>query len=61
VAGADARHSLYKEAKVLAASVGATSKHYIRVMEKLVNGTEEYVERETKRYATITGNYQHLR
>ena len=49
MATAGARDSLYKEATALAASAGAASKHYLRVMEKLVNGTEGYVEKEVKR------------
>ena len=54
VAGADARARLHKQATALAASSSATSKHYLRVMEKLVNGTEGYVEKETERYVTIS-------
>ncbi|KAF8233197.1 disulfide isomerase [Tricholoma matsutake] len=53
IATADARDSLYKQATVLAASAGTASRHYLRVMEKLVNGTEGYVEKETKRLASI--------
>ncbi|KAF8968140.1 protein disulfide isomerase [Flammula alnicola] len=50
---ASARDSLYKEALNLAASAGAASKHYIRVMEKVVNGTTGYVEKESKRLSSI--------
>jgi len=53
VASADMRATLYKEATLLAASAGVASKHYLRVMEKLVNGTEGYVEKEAERLATI--------
>ncbi|KAJ7284994.1 protein disulfide isomerase [Mycena rebaudengoi] len=53
VAAGDARDALFKDAAALAASAGAVSKHYLRVMEKLVNGTEEYVEKESKRLETI--------
>ncbi|TFK40373.1 thioredoxin-like protein [Crucibulum laeve] len=53
VASADARDSLYKEALSLASSAGAASKHYLRVMEKVVNGTEGYVQKEAKRLASI--------
>jgi protein disulfide-isomerase A6 len=49
LAASDARASLLKEAVVLAETAGLVSKHYIRVMEKLVNGTEGYVEKEAKR------------
>jgi protein disulfide-isomerase A6 len=61
VASADARDALYQQATALAASAGVASKHYLRVMEKLVNGTEGYVEKETKRYATINHTYLYLR
>jgi protein disulfide-isomerase A6 len=54
VATGDARDALYKQATALGEGAGAASKHYLRVMEKLVNGAEGYVEKETKRYATIT-------
>jgi len=53
VAAGDARDSIYKEASSLAASAGLASKHYIRVMEKLVNGTEGYIEKEAKRLESI--------
>ncbi|KAF8149922.1 protein disulfide isomerase [Crassisporium funariophilum] len=52
-ASAGARDSLYKEALNVAASVGVAGKHYIRVMEKLVNGTAGYVEKESKRLNSI--------
>ncbi|KAF9468074.1 protein disulfide isomerase [Collybia nuda] len=52
-AGADVRTSLYKEARGLATSAGGASKHYLRVMEKLTNGTEGYIEKEAKRLAAI--------
>ncbi|KAJ7756451.1 protein disulfide isomerase [Mycena maculata] len=53
VAVGDARASLLEEASALAASAGVASKHYLRVMEKLVNGTEGYLEKETKRLESI--------
>ncbi|KAJ7475860.1 thioredoxin-like protein [Mycena latifolia] len=49
----DVRASLLKEAAALAASAGVVSNHYLRVMEKLVNGTEGYLEKETKRLESI--------
>ncbi|KAF9471225.1 protein disulfide isomerase [Pholiota conissans] len=52
-APADARDALYKDALQLAATSGTASKHYIRVMEKVVNGTAGYVEKETKRLGSI--------
>ncbi|TFK47788.1 protein disulfide isomerase [Heliocybe sulcata] len=53
VATGEARDAVYKEALGLAASAGANGKHYLRVMEKVVNGTEDYVERETRRLTSL--------
>jgi len=53
VATNDLRDSIYKEASVIADAAGSTSKHYIRVMEKIINGSEEYLDKEVKRLATI--------
>ncbi|EIN04877.1 protein disulfide isomerase [Punctularia strigosozonata HHB-11173 SS5] len=53
VAAADARSSIYQEALALAKAGGETSKHYLRVMEKVVNGTEDYVQKESKRLSSI--------
>ncbi|KAJ7603743.1 protein disulfide isomerase [Mycena polygramma] len=52
-AASDARASLLKDAAALADSAGVVSKHYLRVMEKLVNGTEGYLEKEAKRLESI--------
>ncbi|KAH9937970.1 protein disulfide isomerase [Amylocystis lapponica] len=48
-----ARDAIYKDATTLAESVGPAAKHYVRVMEKVVNNSEAYVEKETKRLASI--------
>ncbi|KAL0580969.1 hypothetical protein V5O48_001061 [Marasmius crinis-equi] len=53
VATTDARDSIYKEAIALADSVGIASKPYLRVMEKIVNSSEKYLEKESKRLETI--------
>jgi len=53
VATGDLRDSIYEEASKLADQAGDAYKHYIRVMEKVVNGSEEYLEKESKRLATI--------
>jgi Endoplasmic reticulum protein ERp29, C-terminal domain len=45
-----ARDAIYKEASALAAQVGPAATHYIRVMEKVANGTEDYFVKESKRY-----------
>jgi len=52
-ATASARDSILKEASILAASIGPAAKHYLRVMEKVANGSEEYIEKESKRLASI--------
>lgn len=44
-----ARDEIYKDATALAEKVGPVAKQYVRVMEKVVNGSEEYVEKESKR------------
>ncbi|KAF5341709.1 hypothetical protein D9611_001837 [Ephemerocybe angulata] len=54
-ASKDARAEILKEASTVAAKAGATAKHYIRAMEKLVAGTEGYIEKESKRLTTILG------
>jgi protein disulfide-isomerase A6 len=45
-----ARDAIYKEASALAAQVGPAAKHYVRVMEKVVSGKEDYFAKESKRY-----------
>ncbi|KAI1787964.1 protein disulfide isomerase [Ganoderma leucocontextum] len=50
---AAARQTLLKEAGDLAATLGVGAKHYLRVMEKVVNGSEDYLEKETIRLASI--------
>ncbi|TBU28011.1 protein disulfide isomerase [Dichomitus squalens] len=50
---ASARQVLLKEASDLAATLGAGAKHYLRVMEKVVNGSEEYLQKESTRLASI--------
>jgi len=49
VAAANKKQTIYKEAAKLAASAGVAAKHYIRVMEKVVNSSEAYIEKESKR------------
>ncbi|KDQ59241.1 hypothetical protein JAAARDRAFT_33964 [Jaapia argillacea MUCL 33604] len=53
VATGEARDAVYKEAKQLASDAGETSKHYIRYMEKVVGGTEAYLEKEANRLASL--------
>ncbi|KZS88103.1 protein disulfide isomerase [Sistotremastrum niveocremeum HHB9708] len=52
-ASAEAKSSVYQEAVSLASSAGATSQHYLKVMQKVVNGTNDYVEKESRRLASI--------
>lgn len=44
-----ARSEIYKDATTLAETLGPAAKQYVRVMEKVVNGSEEYIEKEGKR------------
>jgi len=53
VSTGSARNSIYQEAVAFADKAGTASKHYLRVMEKLVNGAEGYLEKESKRLASI--------
>lgn len=52
-AAGDARDYIHKEALALSESLGETAKYYIRVMEKVVNDQESYIEKESKRLASI--------
>jgi protein disulfide-isomerase A6 len=52
----DLRDSIYEEASSLADQAGEAYRHYIRVMEKVVSGSEEYLEKETKRWASFMAN-----
>jgi protein disulfide-isomerase A6 len=52
-ASGTARDTVYQEALALADTFGVAGKHYFRVMEKVVNGSEAYLEKETKRLASI--------
>lgn len=48
-AAGGARDAIYKEAKALSESLGVTSNHYLRVMEKIVSTGEAYIEKESRR------------
>ena len=45
----ESRKSIYELAVDVAGSSQEHAKHYIRVMEKVLNGTANYVEKETSR------------
>ena len=49
-----ARDEIYKDATALAEKAGPVAKQYVRVMEKVVNGSEEYVEKESKRFVSLS-------
>lgn len=47
------RQTILAEAAALADTVGPAAKQYLRVMEKVVNGTGDYLEKESKRYVFL--------
>ncbi|KIJ62816.1 hypothetical protein HYDPIDRAFT_168807 [Hydnomerulius pinastri MD-312] len=49
----DARDAIYKEARALSDALGAASNHYLRVMEKVISNSDAYIEKESKRLASI--------
>ncbi|PFH52990.1 hypothetical protein AMATHDRAFT_138908 [Amanita thiersii Skay4041] len=53
VASADAKDAIYQEAMALAKTTRTEAKHYLKVMEKIVNGSVEYIEKESKRLESI--------
>ena len=48
-----ARGLVYDEAKTVASEVGVAASHYLRVMDKVWKGGEDYLEKETKRLTSI--------
>ena len=50
-AAASARAALLDEAATLAKVAGATSQHYLRIMQKVVDSSEEYLTKESARLA----------
>ena len=49
VATGAARDTIYKDAELFGRAFGKKYKYYTRVMEKVINGTENYVEKESSR------------
>jgi len=45
----EVRDSIVKEASLLASKAGETAQYYLRVMQKVVDGTEIYLDKESKR------------
>jgi protein disulfide-isomerase A6 len=54
-ATSEVRQSILAEASKVSSEIGTTSKHYLRVMEKLVDGSEAYLNKELQRLKTILG------
>lgn len=52
-AASDARGKLFEDAKLFARATGEKYKYYLKVMEKVANGTEGWVEKEANRLASI--------
>jgi protein disulfide-isomerase A6 len=46
----DVRATMYTEAKNAAEAVGTAGSYYLRVMQKLIDGPEDYIEKEVRRY-----------
>lgn len=53
-AAVDAKTSILDEATALATSAGATAQHYLKVMNKIANGSEEYLQKESARFVNIS-------
>ncbi|KAF9066617.1 protein disulfide isomerase [Rhodocollybia butyracea] len=49
----DARDAIYKKASSISAAIGGTSKHYIHFMDRMVNGTEAFHKKESRRLEII--------
>jgi len=48
-----ARATIYDEASAAASSLGTAGAYYLRVMKKLVDGSEDYIERESNRLKSL--------
>lgn len=49
----DARKTVYDEAVAVAAAFGTQGQHYLKVMQKVVNGSEAYLTKESARLKSI--------
>jgi len=49
----DARKAVYDEAVTAAAALGAQGQHYLKVMQKVANGSEAYLTKESARLKSI--------
>ncbi|KAI6037728.1 thioredoxin-like protein [Pisolithus marmoratus] len=52
-AAGTARDAIYKDAIALSEGLGSASQYYLRVMEKIVKGSEAYIDKESKRLTSI--------
>jgi protein disulfide-isomerase A6 len=52
MAARDARDSIYTEALAIAESVGSHAQHYLKIMQKVTNTTDEYFAKESARFDT---------
>lgn len=48
-----ARDVAYKEGKALSEGLGSAAQYYVRVMERIVKDSEAYIDKESKRLASI--------
>ncbi|KAN0139038.1 thioredoxin protein disulfide isomerase [Lactarius tabidus] len=53
VATGAARHAVYREAVSIGQQIGPAADHYLRVMEKVAKGSEEYIAKESTRLASL--------
>ncbi|KAI0090087.1 protein disulfide isomerase [Irpex rosettiformis] len=53
VAASDGRSKLVEDAKLFARATGDKYQYYLKVMDKVVNGSEQWVEKEANRLASI--------
>lgn len=45
----DARNAVFEQATTIASSLGSTSQYYLKVMQKIIGGSEDYILKETAR------------
>ena len=45
----DARNAIFEEATTIASSLGSTAQYYLKVMQKIIGSSEEYISKETAR------------
>ena len=55
----DVRKSIHEEATALAKETKAGAQHYLKVMDKVVNRSVEYLDKEAKRY-DFSGSHSEL-